>query len=402
MRRIAAVLLLGLGVAMSPARAASVPEACQAGRWFDPATGARLDHADVLDEAAARGVVLLGETHDNAEHHRWQLSTVAGLLAQGRPLVLGFEAFPRRVQPVLDRWSAGELDTRTFLREVGWNEVWGFDPALYLPLFELARLHRIPIRALNVERAFVSKVGEKGWAGIPPGERHGIGDPAAPADAYLDRLAESHALHAEVSPETAGRPEENGDIRERPAFRRFVDAQLTWDRAMAEALAAARMQGQPDDPLVVGIIGSEHLRFGHGVPHQLADLGVPGAAVLLPDEAENCADVAAGVADAVFLLDTPPVPEETADRPRLGVLLGADPDGVKLEKVLDGSVAQAAGLLAGDVVLAAAGREVRRQSELVDTVRRQAPGTWLPLRLRRGQETIELVAKFPAAAAAAP
>jgi S1-C subfamily serine protease len=37
-------------------------------------------------------------------------------------------------------------------------------------------------------------------------------------------------------------------------------------------------------------------------------------------------------------------------------------------------------------------------SDLVEAVQRQAPGTWLPLKVRRGAETIELVAKFPARA----
>jgi hypothetical protein len=27
--------------------------------------------------------------------------------------------------------------------------------------------------------------------------------------------------------------------------------------------------------------------------------------------------------------------------------------------------------------------------------RRQAPGTWLPLKVKRGSDTVELVAKFP-------
>ena len=32
---------------------------------------------------------------------------------------------------------------------------------------------------------------------------------------------------------------------------------------------------------------------------------------------------------------------------------------------------------------------------MVDAVQRQAPGTWLPLRVTRQSETVELVAKFP-------
>ena len=57
----------------------------------------------LIADMARRDVVLLGEHHDEADHHRWQLHTLAALHAQRPRMVIGFEAFPRRVQPVLDR-----------------------------------------------------------------------------------------------------------------------------------------------------------------------------------------------------------------------------------------------------------------------------------------------------------
>jgi hypothetical protein len=35
-------------------------------------------------------------------------------------------------------------------------------------------------------------------------------------------------------------------------------------------------------------------------------------------------------------------------------------------------------------------------ADLVTIVRRQAPGTWLPLAVRRGEQSLEVVARFPA------
>ena len=69
-------------------------------------------------------MVLLGETHDNAAHHRWQLHTIAGLHALRPDLALGFEMFPRRIQPVLERWTNGALSEAAFLAEVEWERVW--------------------------------------------------------------------------------------------------------------------------------------------------------------------------------------------------------------------------------------------------------------------------------------
>jgi uncharacterized iron-regulated protein len=393
MLRAALLGLICFGAAAPASAAAAETAACTAGVWLDPATGQRRAHDAVLADAAARGVVLLGEAHDDPEHHRWQLSVLAGLLAKRPVMVIGFEAFPAATQPVLDRWARGELSQKDLLAQTDWRRIWGFDPALYLPLFELARLYRIPMVALNVERGFVARVGREGWTAIPAHERQGLGDPAAPAPAYLDRLAASFAQHGPRAAASGAAPTPAQDD---PAFRRFVDAQLTWDRAMAEALARAR--GRAGAPLVVGIVGSEHVRRRHGIPHQLEALGIADAAVLLPrDLAEGCTGLARDEADAVFVLDA--APAQTAARPRLGVRLAMNAGEVSAAEVMPGSVAAASGLLQGDVFVQAAGASIRSTGDLVDIVGGMAPGTWLPLVLRRGGQSIEAVAKFPPAEA---
>jgi hypothetical protein len=73
-------------------------------------------------------------------------------------------------------------------------------------------------------------------------------------------------------------------------------------------------------PLIVGIMGSGHLRFGHGVPHQLRDLGVRSIGTLLPMAASSpCEELGPGLADAVFMVPTPPLVPIAP--PRLGVAL---------------------------------------------------------------------------------
>ena len=48
--------------------------------------------------------------------------------------------------------SRGKLTDEAFLKASEWRQVWGYDAALYMPLFQFARLNRIPMIALNVER----------------------------------------------------------------------------------------------------------------------------------------------------------------------------------------------------------------------------------------------------------
>jgi len=410
-----AVIALGLSLWTSAGLADQAPapkaEACaRVGTWLDPASGETLAPHRLLGSLSRKSVVLLGETHDNAEHHRWQLHSLAALHAIHPRMTIGFEMFPRRIQPVLDRWVAGELGVEAFLEAAEWREVWAFDPALYLPLFHFARQKRLSMVALNVDRDLVSRVGREGWAAVPADERAGVGDPAPALEAYREVLArifavshlrENEAEEAEGSESGAAgedhAPAEEIDIPEileREDFAYFVEAQLTWDRAMAEALAAAR--GRDPDALVVGVLGSGHIEGGYGVPYQLADLGLSDAAVLLAVESgAPCEALTAAVANAVFLIA--PVTEGGAApaKPRLGVMIEPAEGGVRVARVMEGSVAEAAALQPDDLVVAAAGVDIEETAELVEIVQRQAPGTWLPLTIMRGGRKVEVVAKFP-------
>ena len=356
-----------------------------AGAWVDTASRERVARTDVLSRAAASGMVLLGESHDNPDHHLWQLQTVAALHARGGAVAIGFEMFPRRVQPVLDDWVAGGLNEAAFLATVEWDRVWGFDPALYMPLFNFARINRLPMVALNVDRGLIAGIREKGWAAVPEAAREGVSDPMPPDEAYRESLNEVYLEHLERREQE---PDEAGLMR-------FVEVQLTWDRAMAEALATAAIQ----DTLLIGIIGSGHLENRWGVPRQLAALGYADAAVLLPwDRGRDCADLTAVLADAVFGLDVAEIDETDAPwRPRLGVAIKTVEGVLRVLEVVSGSVAEAAGIEADDVIAMAAGVAVVESRELVGVIGRQAPGTWLPLTLERNGESLDVIAKFPPA-----
>ncbi len=357
------------------------------GRWMAPASGTLLAYGDVLADMAARPVVLLGESHSSMEDHRWQLQTLAALHAGNPNMVVGFESFPRRVQPVLDQWVRGELDERNFLEKTEWYDVWRYDAGLYMPLFHFVRLNRIPMIALNVGHDLVRKVRREGWANIPSGKRAGLGDPAPASEGYRKSLREILESHRDKMGAAVG---DEG-------FQRFVEAQLTWDRAMAEKLAEARTAG--GEPLVVGIVGRGHAEYGFGIPHQLSDLGISGTAVLLPWEADRaCSELESHgmpVADAVFGTVAEPPKELVPPKPRLGVMIDDSAKEIRVRRVLDNSVAEETGLAEGDVIVKAAGVPVRRNQDLVAIIRRQAPGTWLPLVVRRDDDNHDLIAKFP-------
>ncbi len=104
--------------------------------------------------------------------------------------------------------------------------------------------------------------------------------------------------------------------------------------------------------------------------------------------------VGASHADAVFTLPRSEEPPPT-ERLRLGVVLMPGDGAPSINRVANDSVAETAGLQAGDVVVRAAGVAIRNPDDLVDTIARQAPGTWLPLSIKRDGNEIDLIAKFP-------
>jgi S1-C subfamily serine protease len=122
---------------------------------------------------------------------------------------------------------------------------------------------------------------------------------------------------------------------------------------------------------------------------------VNDVATALPwNSGTDCSPPEPKIANLLFGLAPPAVTR--APPPRLGVVVGPAESGVKIEQVVPQSVAEAASLLAGDVIETAAGVSVRRPADLIGIVKRQSPGTWLPLSVRRGEATMEVVARFPA------
>ncbi|MFQ8432099.1 ChaN family lipoprotein [Amaricoccus sp. W119] len=251
------------------------------GFWRDSA-GIRLSDREALDRFAAAKVVLLGESHDRAADHLWQADVIravnravsrAAIRVPGARggVAVGLEMLPWTAQPALDAFVAGDLAFAGLLAEVRWAEVWGFDPALYQPIFNACRTERLPIFGLNVARPLVKLVRHEGWGALPAAERAWL-SPAAPA---------SSAYRAYLFAMTGGaRPDRAAKSPGDPAFDSFVRAQQVWDRAFACRLKTARNR----DParLAIGIVGRGHLEYGHGVPAQLRDLGIGGVVVALP------------------------------------------------------------------------------------------------------------------------
>lgn len=391
------MLLLIFGAALNEAIAEIIPEknnkpeCAPVGSWTVP-SGKRISSTEIISYAVNKSVVLLGEAHTNLEHHRWQLQMLASLHARHPDMVIGFEMFPRRVQKALDKWVAGNLSVEEFLDAADWRNGWSIDAEAYLPLFHFARMNQIPMIALNIDSQLRKDISTQGFDILEKEESidkyKGITRPAKPSDAYIKYLMPIFKKHDLKNKDKKEVSTDNQD------FQRFVRGQQLWDRVMAQALYSALHR--PSRPLVVGIMGAGHIKYGYGVPHQLIDLGIEDIAILLPWESNKaCAQLVTGIADAVFGVASYTEPQLPRHQ-RLGIRFDMVQKGARILQIEKGSIAEMAGLIDEDIITKIAGIEVRQTNDIIEAVKRQAPGTWLPLQIIRGSETIEIIAKFSA------
>jgi S1-C subfamily serine protease len=70
-------------------------------------------------------------------------------------------------------------------------------------------------------------------------------------------------------------------------------------------------------------------------------------------------------------------------------------EGVLLDGVREGSVAEKAGLKAGDIIVKMGNKEIRNVYDYTDAIRALKPGDTITVVVKRGGESLSLVATFP-------
>jgi len=360
-------------------------------KWYNPADMSVIDGNQFIKQAAKGRVVLLGEHHAQGDHQRWELHTLTALHAHNPNMAIGFEMFPRKVQPVLDQWIAGELSEAEFLEQSQWQKYWNFDAKYYLPLFHFARMNQIPIHALNVSRELVKKVRKEGWENIAEAEREGVSDPSPPGEGYKSLLISIYQQHGAHKPSAKKEEKDKKADLESPGFKRFLQGQTLWDAAMAQIIY---QQTQKDPSLLfVGVMGSGHVVNDYGIPDQLKSLGQKDVTTMIAWHNDfGCEGIDQTFADAVIGMKMQD--EAAQQKPKLGVYLEEDGGKVSIAKLVEGSVAEASGLQKGDIFVKAAGKEIKRMIEVISIVQRTRHGTWLPLVIKRGDKEIEIIARF--------
>jgi uncharacterized iron-regulated protein len=245
------LLCLLLPVDAVPAESLLYADHPLAGKIWDMQERRMLDERTLLERIAAADVVLLGETHDNSQHHALQLKLLQVRLDAGvRPALL-FEQFDRERQLALDEALAKTppdvaLEAAAALLK-GWD--WKF----YKPLVAAGLEYKLPVYAANFSRERARPVIREGFAAFDAAELKRLAVEAVWSERqqqYLTHLIEgTHCGQVNVV------------LRDG-----LVRSQRLRDAVMADAAAAAASMARG----VVGIVGRGHARRDIGMPLYLA------------------------------------------------------------------------------------------------------------------------------------
>ena len=241
--------------------------------------------------------VLLGEVHDNPDHHLWQawaIRTISKLrgsrIVEGAPQVdvIAMEMVRVDQNVALDKFYGRDVlvprprKPRDFARMLKWSKSGWPDFKIYEPIIKQAMHEQIVIVPASVSRKFTRRLSKEGEAVL--------------ADAELTRLAlskplpekMSEALSAEILGSHCGLIPESA-IPRMNFIQRFRDA------TMADTLlSVASGKGG------ILIAGNGHIRRDRGVPWYLEQRGVPADAIVTV----KIAEVASGQTDPKAYVDS--------------------------------------------------------------------------------------------------
>ena len=226
----------------------------------------------IEDAVRAADFVLIGEIHDNPEHHAIQARLVRTMTEAGRKPAVVFEMVPRGLQGELDDFEAeGSQDVAGLGRRLKWEERGWPAWSTYQPIAEAALAAHLSLFAGDLDRETIRAIGK--------GERP-VELAAAYSDAMRENLAEElRVSHCGLLPDDA------------------IDPMIKVQQARDQAMATAMLDYGVDDGAVL-ISGSGHARKDRGVPFVLA-AREPGRSIV----SVGLMEVRAGATDFADYLD---------------------------------------------------------------------------------------------------
>lgn len=212
------------------------------GKIWDSSTSSFISSEELSQAVLSAKYLILGEKHDNPDHHALQLAIVNLLISNTRLAQLSFEMMDTDSQELLNKIDEQSLASLDSLKNyLSWDEA-GWDWNFYGPLLNAAYLAEIPLAAGNISNARMGEV--YGLEELP--SEYDILNASTMAQLLVD-IDESHCG---LLPESQ--------------FPAMVRVQQARDYSLAASLAEPT-----NDGVNVLIAGNYHARQDLGVPNYL-------------------------------------------------------------------------------------------------------------------------------------
>ena len=346
-------------------------------------TGLRLSIDGMMEMLSGARLVSVGETHDNLNDQRVELTVVRELHRRfpGK-VAVGMEMFREPQQEVLDRWVRGELTELEFLKASKWYGTWGYDFAAYRDLLLFAKENRIDVIALNPSKELQEAVGRHGLDNVPEdlrGKLPEVGEIDPWQGALLRGVFAGHAGHG------------GGD----ESFDSFLRVQLLWEETMAQKVVDYLSSPRGEGKRMVTITGGWHVKYGFGLPKKVVRRLPMAYAVLLPEEIST-PEQKEGRLMEVDLPEVPLLPAQfiwyvpyngiEEKRVRMGIRMEEKEGRLLVDSVVEGSPAGKAGIAKGDELVAIDGQPVKETVDVLFRVGEKRDGDTAQVTVRRGGE----------------
>lgn len=210
--------------------------------------GQAVTFEDLLDDLDSCQITYVGEKHTNAAHHKIQLQLIQSIFKNHPNMAVAMEMFDHTYQDVLDLWSDGELDERTFLRKVHWYANWRFDFSLYRDILNFIKENRIRLVGLNIPNYIPPRIREGGIENLKDDEKKHL----------PEEIDTSNTAHRAFVREVFNH---HHHFMDRVEFEDFYMAQAVWEDTMADMIAK-----NLDNGAMVVLAGNGHIQFKYGIP----------------------------------------------------------------------------------------------------------------------------------------
>jgi uncharacterized iron-regulated protein len=279
-------------------------------------TGKEVTLEDIINQNPDTDVFIIGEAHNNYQCHTWQRDFIEALYKKYPKIIVGFEFFWRKDNPVLEQWRNGQITEDEVIKKSGWYER-SFQNYGYTRLvMDILKKHQVKTIGLNVPRSILRTVSRKGFDQLTPEEKKlfpTLNIPNPEHEYFIKSIFGTFAAQVPMW------------------FKNMYAAQRCWDVVMAESMREFLAKKEYKGYKGVIIAGSNHVAYKLGIPfrYQKAD---PEAKittivpVLMPEEKKEeeeeeeeahpmmkmmgkslqpAAVFSRGIADYVFAADQP-------------------------------------------------------------------------------------------------